>query len=113
MNPTRQQRLQALALRRQALTQQAAQQRLRLGAHWQALEGPARWLDLSWRVWTAVRARPWLVVLPAAALALVNGRGWGRALAVMPWVWRGLQAWMALAPTDPQHSHHGPRGPWR
>lgn len=79
-----------LATRRQLLVAQSRLQRAALQAQWQRLQQPPAWVAPAQRLFVQVRARPWLLVLPAAAM-----------LAAKPsWIWRlgagGLAAYRAL-----------------
>jgi hypothetical protein len=103
VKPSRRQRLRLLEQQREQLLQQARRQRFELATHWRALQGPAQWLDLSWRLFKTLRGRPWMLLLPAAAIAVLRPRrGWARALTLLPWVWRGVQAWRQLAGPRPR-----------
>jgi hypothetical protein len=98
VKPTRQQRLQLLAQQREQLQQQAQLQRFQLATHWHALRVPARWLAWSWQIVTALRQRPWMLLLPSVAIAVARPRrAWARVLTLLPWVWRGVQVWQQLS----------------
>jgi hypothetical protein len=82
----RERRATALAARRKALVALSELQRQTLGERALALAAPLVWVDRTHRVLRRARANPWLVIVPAAAIALLRPR----------WVLRAAPAAIAL-----------------
>lgn len=87
MTVTRRERAAQLAERRLSLVAQAQRGRERVAAHWQRIGPGLVWIDRGWRVWVVVRAHPWAVLAPLAAVLALRPR----------WAWRGAAALAALS----------------
>jgi hypothetical protein len=75
-----------LAARRQALVALSELQRQQLGERVLALATPIGWVDRAREALRYARAHPWLMIVPAAAIALLRPR----------WIWRATPAAIAL-----------------
>lgn len=77
-----------LAARRVQLVQRAQCQREQLAQSAQPLVQAAVWVERGFGVWRTLQERPWLVLVPAVALALWRPRRVLRALPVLLGLWR-------------------------
>ena len=75
-----------LAARRQALVALSELQRQQLGESMLALAKPLSWVDRARAALRHARGHPWLLIVPAAAIALLRPR----------WIWRVAPAAIAL-----------------
>jgi YqjK-like protein len=77
-----------LAARRAELVQRAHDQRQDLALRALPLVQAGGWVDRGVAAWRTMRAHPWAVVAPLAALAIWRPRGVLRALPVVLTLWR-------------------------
>ena len=81
MTLSRREHVALLAARRESLVALAQLQRDRLAMHWRAFGTSLRWVERGWQVWQMARARPWAVLMPAAAVLVLRPRWAGRLAA--------------------------------
>jgi len=93
MSSARREQAVRLALRREALVAEGQAQRAAMANAWAHLEPPLHWLQLAVRAAHCVRARPWAVALPLAAVGLMAPRRLGRLLITLVSV---LRLWSAF-----------------
>lgn len=85
-----------LAARREKLVQRAGLQRQQFARAAAPLAQSFRWAERGLRLWGIVRRHPWLLALPAAALAWWRPRRALRALAGTSALWRASRSVLRL-----------------
>jgi hypothetical protein len=85
-----------LAARREQLVQRAGLQRQQFARAAAPLAQSARWAERGLRLWGTLRRHPWLLALPAAALAWWRPRRALRTLAGTSALWRAGRAVLRL-----------------
>lgn len=83
MPMTRRERAALLAARREALVALAQVQREVVALHWRGLTPTLHWIERGRQAWLCIRAHPWPVLAPLAALVLLRPRWAGRTAAAL------------------------------